>query len=114
MTNMVIEAGGKSGFIEADEVTEAYLKGRAKRPLYHLQKRSGCEVLRELRLGSHGHGAAGGQPNLPDKVAGVSKVSGAKVHSAFLVPAPMAALKTCGSPRRSSKAAKWPRDSALW
>ncbi len=32
MCNMAIEAGGKSGIIEPDEVTEQYVKGRAKRP----------------------------------------------------------------------------------
>lgn len=32
MCNMAIEAGGKSGIIVPDAVTEAYVKGRAKRP----------------------------------------------------------------------------------
>ncbi len=31
MCNMAIEAGGKSGIIEPDEITEEYVKGRAKR-----------------------------------------------------------------------------------
>jgi 3-isopropylmalate/(R)-2-methylmalate dehydratase large subunit len=32
MCNMAIEAGGKNGIIVPDEITEAYVKGRAKRP----------------------------------------------------------------------------------
>ncbi|MEW6002284.1 MAG: 3-isopropylmalate dehydratase large subunit [Nitrospirota bacterium] len=32
MCNMAVEAGGKSGIIVPDEVTEEYVKGRAKRP----------------------------------------------------------------------------------
>jgi len=32
MSNMAIEAGGKFGIIEVDEITETYLKGRAQRP----------------------------------------------------------------------------------
>lgn len=32
MCNMAIEAGGKSGIIVPDKITEAYVKGRAKRP----------------------------------------------------------------------------------
>lgn len=32
MCNMVIEAGGKSGIIVPDSITEEYVKGRAKRP----------------------------------------------------------------------------------
>jgi 3-isopropylmalate/(R)-2-methylmalate dehydratase large subunit len=32
MCNMAIEAGGKSGIIVPDEITKAYVKGRAKRP----------------------------------------------------------------------------------
>jgi len=37
MTNMVIEAGGKCGFVEVDDVTEAYVQQRAARPyrVYH-------------------------------------------------------------------------------
>ncbi len=31
MCNMAIEAGGKNGIIEPDDITEAYVKGRAKR-----------------------------------------------------------------------------------
>jgi len=32
MCNMAIEAGGKNGIIVPDDITEAYVKGRAKRP----------------------------------------------------------------------------------
>jgi 3-isopropylmalate/(R)-2-methylmalate dehydratase large subunit len=40
MANMAIEAGGKSGIFQPDEVTEEYLKGRAKRPFAILQSDS--------------------------------------------------------------------------
>jgi 3-isopropylmalate/(R)-2-methylmalate dehydratase large subunit len=84
MTNMAIEAGGKSGFIEADEVTEAYMKGRAKRP-YTIHKSDPDAVY----CASYDWDVSGlepqvAKPNLPDKVVGLSEVLGAKVHQAFL------------------------------
>jgi len=84
MTNMAIEAGGKSGFIEADATTEAYLKDRAKRP-YKIYKSDADAVYSD----SYDWDISGmepqvAQPNLPDKVTGVSNIKGEKVHSAFL------------------------------
>lgn len=84
MTNMVIEAGGKSGFIEADEITEAYLKGRAKRPYQIYKSDADAEFCASYDWDMTGMEPQVAQPNLPDKVTGVSKVKGAKVHSAFL------------------------------
>jgi 3-isopropylmalate/(R)-2-methylmalate dehydratase large subunit len=84
MTNMVIEAGGKSGFIEADEVTEAYLKGRARRPYTVVKSDPDAKFCANYDWDLTGMEPQVAQPNLPDKVAGVSQVSGAKVHSAFL------------------------------
>ncbi len=84
MTNMVIEAGGKSGFIEADETTEAYLKGRAKRPytVYKSDPDAAYCASHDWDIGGMEPQVA--QPNLPDKVTGVSRLSGAKIQSAFL------------------------------
>jgi 3-isopropylmalate/(R)-2-methylmalate dehydratase large subunit len=84
MTNMVIEAGGKSGFIEADEITEAYLKDRAKRPYTIVKSDPDAKYCANYDWDITGMEPQVAQPNLPDKVAGVSKVAGAKVHSAFL------------------------------
>lgn len=84
MTNMVIEAGGKSGFIEADEVTDAYMKGRAKRPQTIYKSDPDAKFCANYDWDLTGMEPQVAQPNLPDKVAGVSKVAGAKVHSAFL------------------------------
>ena len=84
MTNMVIEAGGKSGFIEADDITEAYLKGRAKRPYTVYKSDPDAKFCANYDWDLTGMEPQVAQPNLPDKVAGVSQVKGAKVHSAFL------------------------------
>src|ERR1700730_11792091 len=84
LTNMVIEAGGKSGFIEADKVTEDYLKGRAKRPYTIYKSDPDAKFCASYDWDLTGMEPQVAQPNLPDKVAGVSKVKGAKVHSAFL------------------------------
>jgi 3-isopropylmalate/(R)-2-methylmalate dehydratase large subunit len=49
MCNMAIEAGGKNGIIVPDEVTEAYVKGRAKRPyrFYSSDEDAGYAGVRE-------------------------------------------------------------------
>ena len=44
IANMAIEAGGKNGIFEPDEVTLQYVKSRAERPYRTLCKRSGCTV----------------------------------------------------------------------
>jgi 3-isopropylmalate/(R)-2-methylmalate dehydratase large subunit len=84
ITNMVIEAGGKSGFIEADEVTETYLKGRAKRPHTIYKSDPDAVYCSKHEWDISGMEPQVAKPNLPDKVVGVSEVLGAKVHSAFL------------------------------
>lgn len=84
MTNMVIEAGGKCGFIEADDITEAYLKGRAKRPYKLYKSDPDAKYAVSYDWDIDGMEPQVAQPNLPDKVAPLSKVVGAKVHSAFL------------------------------
>lgn len=48
MCNMAIEAGGKSGIIVPDEVTEMYVKGRAKRPYRFYTSDPGAEYV-EIR-----------------------------------------------------------------
>ncbi len=49
MCNMAIEAGGKNGIIVPDGITEAYVKGRAKRPyqFYRSDEKSGYAEVRE-------------------------------------------------------------------
>lgn len=84
MTNMVIEAGGKCGFIECDEVTEAYLKGRGKRPHTVYQSDPDAAYAARYDWDITGMEPQVAQPNLPDKVAPLSRVVGARVHSAFL------------------------------
>lgn len=84
MTNMAIEAGGKSGFIEADDVTEAYVKGRGKRPHTVYKSDADAQYSDSFDWDIAGLEPQVAQPNLPDKVDGLSKVLGKKVHSAFL------------------------------
>lgn len=84
MTNMVIEAGGKSGFIEADAVTESYVKGRGKRPHTIYKSDPDAAYCASYDWDVTGMEPQVAQPNLPDKVTEVRKVAGAKVHSAFL------------------------------
>src|SRR5204862_4957707 len=79
-----IEAGGKSGFIDADAVTEKYLKGRAKRPYKIYKSDPDAEYCASYDWDVSGLEPQVAQPNLPDKVAGVSELLGRKVHSALL------------------------------
>jgi 3-isopropylmalate/(R)-2-methylmalate dehydratase large subunit len=84
MTNMAIEAGGKSGFIEADATTEAYMKDRAKRPYKIYKSDPDAQYCASYDWDVSGLEPQVAKPNLPDKVVGLSEVIGAKVHQAFL------------------------------
>jgi 3-isopropylmalate/(R)-2-methylmalate dehydratase large subunit len=84
ISNMAIEAGGKCGFIEADEVTETYLQYRAKRPYTIYKSDPDAKYVKTYDWDVSGMEPQVAKPSLPDKLAGVSEVAGVKVDRAFL------------------------------
>ena len=109
MTNMAIEAGAKSGIIAADEVTESYLKGRAKRPykIYKSDPDAKYSVVHEWDISKLEPQVA--RPSLPDNVVGVSQVAGTKVDLVFIgscTNARIEDLRIAGSILKGKKIAK--------
>ncbi|MCW8795471.1 MAG: 3-isopropylmalate dehydratase large subunit [Chlorobium sp.] len=84
LTNMAIEAGGMSGIIAADSITEAYVKERSDKPyeiftsdpdaLYHSIYRYKTEELEPVVA----------MPHSPDNRATVRSVQGTKITKSYI------------------------------
>ncbi len=84
MTNMVIEAGGKCGFMPFDDVTEAYVQERATRPYtaYTADEDAQYYSVHEFDLSAMEPQIA--CPYSPDNVHPISQVKPEKVDQVFI------------------------------
>ncbi len=84
MTNMVIEAGGKCGFMPFDEVTKAYVEARATRPYtpYFADDDAQYVSTHDFDLSSMEPQVA--CPYSPDNVHGISQIKPEKVDQVFI------------------------------
>ena len=74
MANMAIEAGGKNGIFEPDEITLQYVKARAKRPYQSLPKRRRGSLRGGAGIQRLKDQPAGRPPHLPSNVKDVREV----------------------------------------
>ncbi|HEY3352910.1 MAG TPA: 3-isopropylmalate dehydratase large subunit [Polyangia bacterium] len=84
LCNMAIEAGAKAGLIAADEVTQAYLAGRARRPAVALAADPDAAVERTLDLDVAGLAPQVAAPFSPANVQDVDAVAGTPVDQVFI------------------------------
>lgn len=84
MTNMVIEAGGKCGFIPFDEVTQAYVEARATRPYtpYYADDDAQYVSVHEFDLSAMEPQVA--CPYSPDNVHPISQIKPEKIDQVFI------------------------------
>lgn len=86
MTNMAIEAGGKSGIIEPDQITEQYCRGRCKRPytFYYSDRDANYrdELVSEIAVADLPPQVA--RPHCPDNVVPVGECAGVSVDQVFI------------------------------
>ena len=84
MTNMVIEAGGKCGFIPFDDVTREYVDARATRPYtaYHADDDATYYSVHDFDLSEMEPQVA--CPYSPDNVHGISSIKPEKVDQVFI------------------------------
>jgi 3-isopropylmalate/(R)-2-methylmalate dehydratase large subunit len=84
MANMVIEAGGKCGFMPFDDVTRAYVEPRAKRPYsaYYADDDARYVSVHEFDLSDMEPQVA--CPYSPDNVKPISQVEPEKVDQVFI------------------------------
>ncbi len=84
MANMAIEAGGKNGIFEVDEITEEYLKDRVSREykVYKADDDAEYEAVYEIDLSKIELTVA--FPHLPENTKPISKVGEVKIDQAVI------------------------------
>lgn len=84
LTNMAIEAGGKSGIIAPDEKTFAYLEGRAKRDYSPVYSDEDAVYHTERYYDVTDMEPVVAKPHRPDNRATVSEVAGTKLDRSYI------------------------------
>jgi 3-isopropylmalate/(R)-2-methylmalate dehydratase large subunit len=74
IANMAIEAGGKNGIFAPDEVTEAYVQPRAKRPYTFYTSDPDAVYAREMEIDVRKIEPQVAFPHLPSNTRGISEV----------------------------------------
>jgi 3-isopropylmalate/(R)-2-methylmalate dehydratase large subunit len=73
MSNMAIEAGGKAGLIEVDDVTRAYLENRAERPYVEYHPDADAEYARVIQIDAASIEPTVSWPHLPSNTHSVAE-----------------------------------------
>jgi 3-isopropylmalate/(R)-2-methylmalate dehydratase large subunit len=73
MSNMAIEAGGKAGLIEVDDVTRAYLENRAERPYVEYHPDADAEYARVIQIDAAAIEPTVSWPHLPSNTHSVAE-----------------------------------------
>lgn len=84
MCNMAIEAGAKTGYVIPDATTEAYLKGRSKRPYQFYTSDAGCEYSKVLNLDVSKLEPQVAFPHLPENTRPISQVGTVKIDQVLV------------------------------
>ena len=84
LVNMTIEAGGKNGVINPDEVTVASVKAKTKKPFEALRRDPDASFLREYRFDCRRLEPVVAKPSSPDNHATVRSVQGNTIDRAYL------------------------------
>jgi 3-isopropylmalate/(R)-2-methylmalate dehydratase large subunit len=84
MCNMAIEAGGKSGIVPPDEITLAYVRGRAVRPWTCYRSDPDAEYEGVYEFDATGLRPQVAKPSSPDNVVPVEAVAGTALDQVFI------------------------------
>src|SRR2546427_10455583 len=84
MTNMAIEAGAKNGIMGYDEVTEEYLRGRAKRPYTPVASDPGAVYEKVFEIDAEQVPITLARPMSPDNTAPLEEVAGTRLDQVFI------------------------------
>ena len=82
--NMAIEAGAKTGIIAADDKTEAYLKGRSRRPYTIYKSDEGAEYSRVIKYDCADIEPTVAFPHLPENTKPISQVGDIKIDQSVI------------------------------
>jgi len=84
MCNMAIEAGGKNGIIPPDEITEKYVKTRAKRKYKFYKSDDDAKYCDVKRYDATKIEPQVAFPHLPENTKPISKVGNVKIDQSFI------------------------------
>ncbi len=84
LTNMAIEAGGKSGIIAPDEKTLDYVRARTDAPFEPVYGDADARFYQEYRYDARTLEPVVAKPHRPDNRAKVSEVVGTKIDKAYI------------------------------
>jgi 3-isopropylmalate/(R)-2-methylmalate dehydratase large subunit len=84
MTNMAIEAGAKNGIMECDEITEEYLRGRAKRSYQSVTSDPDARYERVLEIDAEQVPITLARPMSPENTAPIDDVAGTRIDQVFI------------------------------
>lgn len=84
LCNMVIEAGGKNGVIEPDDVTESYVKKRTDKTYEVVRAQSGAKYEKEFVFKCKDMQPVVAKPHSPDNRATVREVEGTEINRAYI------------------------------
>jgi 3-isopropylmalate/(R)-2-methylmalate dehydratase large subunit len=84
LTNMAIEAGGKNGIIEADAVTEAYVKARTDKPYQPVRSDADATCERVWEFDTATIEPLVAQPHSPDNRARAADLGDVKVDRCYI------------------------------
>ena len=84
LCNMAIEAGAKNGIVAADETTEQYMRGRAKRPWFVAESDPDASYASERVFRADELTPKVAFPFSPDRVHGVEAARGVSLNQVFI------------------------------
>ena len=84
MCNMAIEAGGKTGIIEPDSITEGYVKGRAQRTYKFFKSDEDANYSEIIKIDVSNIEPQVAFPHLPENSKPVSEAKNIKIDQVFI------------------------------
>jgi len=84
MANMAIEAGAKNGIFTPDAITEAYVKGRAKRPYTFYASDADAVYSQVIEIDAGTLEPQVAFPHLPSNVKGISQAGDVKIDQSLI------------------------------
>ncbi len=84
LTNMAIEAGGKNGVVECDEVTEAYVRARTDKPFEPVFSDPGASYHSEYYYNLEDMVPMVAKPHSPDNKATAEELEGTYLDRAYI------------------------------
>jgi 3-isopropylmalate/(R)-2-methylmalate dehydratase large subunit len=82
--NMMVEAGAKTGFVEADEQTDAWAKAHCKRPYRLVRADADAQYASRHDIDLSAMRPMVAKPHSPDKVVSVDEVKGIHLHQVYM------------------------------